>query len=124
MTRPYATPHAYTLSRDRPNSRVKDLPDIALLATARDIDGTELRAAIDRTFENRTTHPVPELVPAPSAAWEPVYARIASNDGLEWRKLEEVTRAVQSFLDPVLMGAAVKWEAATWTWTTARENGP
>ncbi|MDP6945402.1 MAG: nucleotidyl transferase AbiEii/AbiGii toxin family protein [Myxococcota bacterium] len=116
--------HAYTLPRERPNSRVKDLPDIALLATARDIDGAALRVAIDRTFEHRATHPVPESVPAPSAAWEPVYARIASNDGLEWQKLEDLTRAVQSFLDPVLGDAGGKWDAGTWTWSTAREGEP
>lgn len=116
--------HAYTLPRDRPNSRVKDLPDLALLATARDIDGAALRAAIDRTFEHRATHPVPESVPAPSAAWAPVYARIASNDGLEWQTLEEVTRAVQSFLDPLLAGAGGKWEPETWTWSALQEASP
>jgi hypothetical protein len=31
------------------------LADIALLATARDIDGAMLRAAIDRTFEHRAS---------------------------------------------------------------------
>jgi len=35
--------HAYTLPRKHINSRVKDLPDLALLATVRDIDGTALR---------------------------------------------------------------------------------
>ncbi len=115
--------HAYTLPRDRPNSRVKDLPDLALLATARDIDGAALRAAIDRTFEHRATHPVPEAVPAPSAAWEPVYARIASNDGLEWQTLEEVTRAVQSFLEWVLAGGTGTWRAVDWRWVSDVGNG-
>ena len=116
--------HAYTLPRKRPNSRVKDLPDIALLATARDIDGAALRTAIDRTFEHRGTHPVPESVPAPSTAWEPVYARIAANDGLEWQTLEEVTRAVQSFLNPVLAGVAAKWVSETWAWSMAQGGEP
>jgi len=115
--------HAYTLPRERPNSRVKDLPDLALLATARDIDGAALRAAIDRTFEHRATHPVPESVPAPSAAWAPVYARIASNDGLEWQTLEEVTRAVQSFLNPVLAGELGTWTVKGWAWRPRTGNG-
>ncbi|MCK5798854.1 MAG: nucleotidyl transferase AbiEii/AbiGii toxin family protein [Deltaproteobacteria bacterium] len=51
--------HAYTMPRNHPNSRVKDLPDIALLATVRDIDGAILRAAIGQTFVHRATHPVP-----------------------------------------------------------------
>ena len=41
--------HAYTLPRKRMNSRVKDLPDIALLGTARSIEAAVLRAAIART---------------------------------------------------------------------------
>jgi hypothetical protein len=34
--------HAYTMPRSRPNSRVKDLPDIALLATAQPIEAKRL----------------------------------------------------------------------------------
>jgi len=35
--------HAYTLPRDRPNSRVKDLPDLALLGTIRSLEATRVR---------------------------------------------------------------------------------
>ncbi|MCU0661759.1 MAG: nucleotidyl transferase AbiEii/AbiGii toxin family protein [Myxococcota bacterium] len=51
--------HAYTIPRSRPNSRVKDLPDLALLATARPIDAKRLRAALEQTFTFRKTHPLP-----------------------------------------------------------------
>jgi len=108
--------HAYTLPRKRPNSRVKDLPDIALLATVRDIDGAALRAAIEETFEHRATHAVPGTVPAPPAAWAPIYARIAANDGLRWRTLEEARAAVASFLDPVLRHSSGTWAADDWAW--------
>lgn len=108
--------HAYTLPRRRPNSRVKDLPDIALLATARDIDSAILREAIERTFEHRGTHPVPPAVPDPPSAWEPVYERIADNDGLQWKTLADVTRAVQDFLNPVLGEESLTWNADTSTW--------
>src|SRR6202012_480879 len=40
--------HAYTLPRKRPNSRVKDLPDIALLASVREIEGAKLRASLEQ----------------------------------------------------------------------------
>jgi hypothetical protein len=73
--------------------------------------GAVLRAAIDRTFENRATHPAPASVPEPPAAWAPVYARIAANDGLTWRTTEEVTDTVRSFLDPVLGGSMGIWGA-------------
>ena len=42
--------HAYTMPRGRPNTRVKDLPDLALIATARALDAHRLRAAIEQTF--------------------------------------------------------------------------
>lgn len=96
------------------------LPDIALLATVRDLDGTSLRAAIDQTFEYRGTHPVPVSVPAPPEAWVPIYARIAESDGLEWRTLVEITEAVQTFLDPVLAGTATRWETEAWAWLSGK----
>jgi len=110
--------HAYTMPRTRPNSRVKDLPDIALLATVRDIDSVTLRNAIEQTFEHRATHPVPASVPAPPDAWAPVYARIAESDGLEWHTLVEVTEAVRTFLNPVLAGTNARWGTAAWVWQT------
>ena len=55
--------HAYTMPRAHPNSRVKDLPDIALLATSRTIDARRLRSALDQTFTFRKTHPLPATLP-------------------------------------------------------------
>lgn len=62
--------HALTMPRSRPNSRVRDLPDLALLATTGPIEGSTLRRAIKSTFEFRGTHPVPMVVPPPLAFWE------------------------------------------------------
>jgi hypothetical protein len=108
--------HAYTLPRLRPNSRVKDLPDIALLATAGDIESVTLRQAIDRTFEHRATHPVPTALPDPPLTWGAIYERIAENDGLQWKTLAKVTRATQDFLNPVLAGESLTWKANTCAW--------
>jgi hypothetical protein len=118
--------HAYTMPRSRPNSRVKDLPDMALLATVRDIDSVTLRNALEQTFTHRATHPVPPSVPAPSNAWASVYARIAESDGLKWRTLAEVTVAVQTFLNPVLAGTSARWGTEAWAWKTGKheEIGP
>jgi Nucleotidyl transferase AbiEii toxin, Type IV TA system len=55
--------HAYTLPRRRPNSRVKDLPDLALLATAGPLDAVRLRAALEQTFAFRKTHALPAAIP-------------------------------------------------------------
>lgn len=107
--------HAYTLPRDRPNSRVKDLPDIALLATVRPLDAETVRSAIEQTFAARATHEPPSALPAPPPEWEPVYAQIARVDRLAWPTLDDVYRAAAAFLDPMLAGGGA-WDPETWTW--------
>jgi len=110
--------HAYTLPRQRPNSRVKDLPDLALLATAHPFDATRLRTALDQTFESRATHSLPTSVPVPPQAWMTPYATMAHEDQLAWATLDDVARAVQTFLAPVLAGDLdATWNPTTWTWS-------
>ena len=107
--------HAYTMPRQRLNTRVKDLPDLALLATARALDAKKLREALQLTFSFRDTHPLPAALPAPPAAWEAPYAEMAAEDSLEWTTLTEVEVAVRAFLDPILRGAPVtKWDRRAW----------
>lgn len=109
--------HALTMPRRKPNTRVRDLPDIALLATAGTIDRKLLRQAIERTFEFRGTHAVPAVVPTPPEFWEAPYAAMAATDRLPWPTLRQVTEAVSSFLDPVLRpGTILSWEPAEWSW--------
>jgi hypothetical protein len=109
--------HAFTMPRPRLNTRVRDLPDIALLATTGPIDGKLLRQAIDRTFEFRSTHAVPAMVSTPPDFWEAPYAAMAATDELPWPTLRQVTEAVSSFLDPVLRSAnTLSWEPAEWSW--------
>ena len=109
--------HAYTLPRSRPNSRVKDLPDLALLATAQPIEAQRLRAALEQTFSFRNTHPLPERVPDPPAAWAMPYAAMAREDRLAWATLDAVTAAARAFLDPVLAGGVdAIWEPDGWAW--------
>lgn len=109
--------HAYTMPRTRPNSRVKDLPDIALLATAQPIDAKRLRAALEQTFAFRKTHALPATVPSPIEAWRTPYEAMAREDQLAWPTLDEVTKAAQAFLNPVLAGGLdATWEPETWTW--------
>lgn len=103
--------HAFTLPRPTPNSRVKDLPDIAILGTIRALTSSELRAAIDITFRHRGTHPVPAGLPDAPLAWAAPYADLARRDGLVWTDLETVTAAARAFVDPVLASA----RDVTWT---------
>jgi hypothetical protein len=109
--------HAYTMPRRHPNSRVKDLPDMALLATAQSLDAKRVRAAIEQTFNFRKTHDVPASLPEPAATWTTPYAAMVAEEQLRWATLADVTQAVREFLDPVLFGGLVaEWSPRSWAW--------
>jgi len=109
--------HAYTMPRARPNSRVKDLPDIALLATTGPIHRDRLREALDSTFTFRNTHALPPRMPEPPPSWDIPYTTMARDDGLRWGTLDDVTKAASAFLNPVLAGSSVTiWDPAIWGW--------
>jgi len=109
--------HAYTLPRSRPNSRVKDLPDLALLATAHRFESSRLHAALEQTFGFRKTHAVPVHLPSPPVPWEAPYANMARDNRLIWSTLDEVTDAARAFLDPVLSGElGASWAPDEWKW--------
>jgi hypothetical protein len=114
--------HAYTMLRVRPNSRVKDLPDLALIATAGFIAAGRLRAVIDQTFGFRGTHAVPGRLPAPPDTWKEPYATIAKEDQLRWPTLDEAFEAARAFLDPVLAGLYdSRWDLEAWSWSGGGE---
>lgn len=111
--------HAYTIPRLRPNSRVKDLPDLALLASAGALDAGRLAGALAQTFAFRGTHALPAQVMPPPIAWEQPYAALARTDQLAWPTLDEVAAAAAAFLDPVLGGPLdATWDPAAWRWQT------
>lgn len=102
--------HAYTLPRERPNSRVKDLPDLALLATSGPFDSARLQSALDATFALRKTHVRPNALPRPPADWAKRYETMARDDDLPWATLDEVFLAARTFLDPILDGYTGSWD--------------
>ncbi len=109
--------HAYTLPRARPNTRVKDLPDLALLATVQPLRAQHLRAALEQTFTFRKTHQLPAEVPEPWAAWLAPYAAMARENQLPWTTISAVFTAVQQFINPVLVPALdAMWEPQSWSW--------
>lgn len=116
--------HAYTLPRSRPNSRVKDLPDLALLASAGPITATSLRTALETTFRFRATHALPDDLPQPPESWEVVYATMASADELPWPALDDVYRVVRGFLEPVLSGREPDgvWSPEGWRWDSGESR--
>ena len=109
--------HAYTMPRSRPNTRVKDLPDIALLATAGRLDANRVREALEQTFTFRTTHSLPGKLPAPLATWATPYAAMAREDQLAWPTVDDVTAAARAFIDPILAASLdATWEPVAWKW--------
>lgn len=109
--------HAYTLPRQTLNSRVKDLPDIALLAGVREIAGQLLSTALSQTFESRATHELPKSFPNPPEQWRAPYARMAQLDELQWKDLDTVTESVRRFLEPVLDRTHQSvWSPDRWQW--------
>jgi hypothetical protein len=113
--------HAYTMPRQRPNTRVKDLPDLALLATTKPIEARVLREAIATTFAHRNTHAIPTALQAPPDAWSSVYEALAREDELAWKTIGDVVSAARAFLNPVLgADADVVWDPVSWAWR-ARE---
>jgi len=109
--------HAYTMPRPRPNSRVKDLPDLALLASIGVLEASRLAEALERTFTFRKTHTLLASLPDPNAAWETPYAAMAKADQLAWSTLTDVTAAAKAFLNPILASErAARWDPKSWRW--------
>jgi hypothetical protein len=108
--------HAYTMPRARPNTRVKDLPDIALLATVQPLEAERLRMALERTFEFRATHSLPSSLPDPPVSWSIPYREMARENDLAWTTLEQLTTTVTAFLNPVLAGRGGIWRPTESAW--------
>jgi predicted nucleotidyltransferase component of viral defense system len=110
--------HAYTMPRARPNSRVKDLPDLVLIASSCSVEALRVQAAIEQTFAFRGTHDVPSALPAPPETWVNPYAALAREDRLRWVTLHEAFESAREFLDPVLSGTdRAIWDPTAWRWT-------
>lgn len=110
--------HAYTFPRRSgdENSRVKDLPDIALIAGINGLRADNVLGAIRATFAFRDTHAVPPAVPDAPESWLKKYRELADKEHLVWKELPVVLTAVRAFLDPVLAGNAGVWDANDWVW--------
>ena len=64
--------HAYTMPRIRPNTRVKDLPDMALLGTTNQLDAGRLRPLpVDWSIQSRGLARLEEMLAFASLAAKP-----------------------------------------------------
>jgi predicted nucleotidyltransferase component of viral defense system len=111
--------HAYTLPRQDENTRVKDLVDLAYIAGRDRVDGDHLTAAVQATFDARTTHPLPARLPEPPDSWTRPFARIAAEvPGGSVTDLPAGFALAAGFWDPLLGGqvAGRRWSAAGRRW--------
>ena len=74
--------HSYTLPRETPNSRARDLIDMLLLIGSGKMDCAKVRLALDATFKRRKTHPLPADLSRPPAAWKAPFGALAGMCGL------------------------------------------
>lgn len=92
--------HAYTLKRERPNSRVRDLVDMVLLIDSLGLSATGTLKAIERTFKRRKTHPVPETLSPPPESWRNPFTilaqqcKLSKDIELSFAKVESYYRAL------------------------------
>jgi Nucleotidyl transferase AbiEii toxin, Type IV TA system len=115
--------HAYTYPYPRTNSRVRDPPDLGLLAKSGQFDAASLYDTIAAVFTHRATHSVPQRLPFPPAGWAPVYAGLAQENALPWPTVDELFQAVEVFLQPVLSVQAGSWNPQAWCWTSMECQG-
>lgn len=90
--------HAYTLPRDRVNSRVKDLVDLVLLLSAGDMDKGSVNIALQKTFERRATHPFSFVVPEPPAFWEKPFLTMTKELGYAI-SIKEAIEKVRNYME-------------------------
>ncbi|MER5929359.1 nucleotidyl transferase AbiEii/AbiGii toxin family protein [Streptomyces sp. NPDC002054] len=62
---------------DRPNTRVKDLVDLVLLAETGLLGDADLAKAVRHVFVVRATHSVPDVLPDPPPKWRDSYPELA-----------------------------------------------
>ena len=113
--------HAYTMPRARPNTRVKDLPDMALLATTRPLDAVRVRSALEQTFEFRATHALPSSLPEPPASWLVPYremARIEQSKEANLRRVRRRQRLSSEVRHPSVECRGAKRIGASWAGAT------
>ena len=111
--------HAYTRPHSSgTSSRVKDFVDILLLAELGEINKSELRFAIQATFDNAETHHLPDIFPPPPKGWTQIYKRMIRTLDLDGIPLMETYALLQTFLNPIFKGITeeTKWKPSKWRW--------
>jgi hypothetical protein len=90
--------HAFTRTYgDRPNTRVRDLPDMVLLIDEGLEPTSELRAIVSRLFETRANTELPVQLPDPPPFWRESYPALAGDLDVSAKTLDEAMTVVRTF---------------------------
>jgi hypothetical protein len=94
--------HAYTRTyRGGGTTRGRDLVDLLLIHAHEHNDSDRLARAIQDTFEQRATHPIPAALPPPPRELAVSYRRDASPVDVA-ATLDDAHRELASWIDPIL----------------------
>lgn len=100
--------HAYTLpDRQTPNSRVKDLVDMALLISRLSLNSDNLLVAIQETFNRRNSHPVPSDLNKPPDNWRTPFNALSTETRLNL-DIDEAFNLVQTLHLELILGERQK----------------
>jgi predicted nucleotidyltransferase component of viral defense system len=115
--------HAYTrrYGDDQTSSRPKDLIDMVLISELASFDAVRLRDVIDRLFQARGAHSVPQSLPGPPGDWSRPYRALAVEVDIDPDPAVGHAQ-VAGLLDPLLqdMLDAHQWDPETLRWTRSR----
>lgn len=92
--------HAYTFPRENENTRVKDILDLMLLVKD-GLDTVKVAKALKGVFAIRSTHQLPESLPAPPASWSKIYAELIRDTEVS-HSLKESYETVAAFFTDAL----------------------
>lgn len=85
--------HAFTLPRERPNSRVKDIVDILALIRTGQLNIEKLKISLKETFKVRNTHNLPTKLPTLPDNWAAPFNKMVKECKMNMRidtALEEI----------------------------------
>jgi len=90
--------HALTFPwKDRENTRVKDLLDLALILKMRPPDPGSARSAVEAVFNRRDTHPLPLTIPDPPPSWSVGYSSTAAELGFSVVNMDEAVELLRTY---------------------------
>lgn len=93
--------HAYTLPRQRPNSRVRDIVDMVILIHSKRMNRKKTKEMIQETFKRRKSHPVPPTLPIPTPSWKEPFRALAKECGIN-EEIEKSFSTITSFYQKLL----------------------